>query len=46
MIEFCIQKNKFGLIYSYILRVINFPIFKNFLEFFWIYLNLFSIIKE
>ena len=39
------QKNKFELIWSYILKVMIFTIFMNFLEFFWIYLNVFSILK-
>ena len=41
-----IQENKFGFIWSCILKVINFIIFRNFLEFFIIYLNLFLILKE
>ena len=38
-------KNKFGLIWIYILKFMNFLIFRNFLEFLWIYLNPFLILK-
>ena len=39
-------KNKFELIYICILKFMNFLIFRNFLELFWMYLNLFFILKE
>ena len=38
-------KNKFELIWGCILKVMSFTIFRNFLEFLWIYLSIFFIFK-
>ena len=45
LFNFWSKKNKFELIWSYIWKDMIFPIFRNFLEFFWIYLTVFFIWK-
>ena len=47
MIDYSISdhKNKFELIWSCIFKVMIFTIYRNFLEFFWNYLSIFSILN-